>query len=97
MPPETRTIKAHYTSPTASHNLSIPITAPCTNKTTAERIHYLGELRANAKTLQGDINKFLTQKMEEDKAREAGSKDKKKEDEEREEENYGEEQAEDED
>ncbi|KPI34644.1 uncharacterized protein AB675_11631 [Cyphellophora attinorum] len=83
MPPETRTITAHYTSPTASHKFSIPVTAPGTNTSTAERTRYLGE--------------FLTEKMEEDKAREAGSKNTKKEEEEREEENYGEEQAEDED
>jgi siderophore synthetase component len=97
MPADTRTVKASYTSPTGKHEFSVPITASCTNNSTAERTRYLGELRANTKALQADINKFLTEKMEQDKSQEAGQKDKKKEEEEREEDNYGEEQAEGED
>lgn len=95
-PADSQSVAAHYTSPTGEkHDLSIPISAACTDKTTADRTKYLGELRTNTKQLQADINKFLTEKMEEDKKR-AGDVQAKK-DEELEEENYGEEQAEDED
>lgn len=95
MPPtEQRSLKAQYTSPTGSHEFDTPIVVPCKdNPSTDERTKYLAELRANTKTLQADVNKFLTEKMEEDKARSdgAGAKDKKNED--LEEQNYGEEQA----
>lgn len=47
---------------------------PVDPKNVGEKTTYLGALRANATKLQGDINAFLTQKMEEDKAAEGSSK-----------------------
>lgn len=93
MSPDSHSVSASYTSPSGTHTFSIPIAAPCTDASTAERTKYLGELRANTKKLQADVNKFLTEKMEEDKLQQAqaGSKDKKEEEAAREEENYGEE------
>ena len=93
-PTEQRSLKAQYTSPHESHEFNTPIVAPCKdNPSTSERTKYLAELRAHTKKLQADVNKYLTEKMEEDKARsdESASKDKKHE--EFEEQNYGEEQA----
>jgi hypothetical protein len=92
-----RSIKAHYASPKGTHTFQLQVNAPCsTNPTTSERTAYLSALRANTKQLQADVNKFLTEKMEEDKAHAgaAAGKDSKKQDE-LEEQNYGEEQAED--
>ncbi|RMY91037.1 hypothetical protein D0862_09826 [Hortaea werneckii] len=51
---------------------------------------YLSALRSQATEMQNDVNTFLTQKMEEDKAVESGSA-KNKAQEEKEEEMYGEE------
>lgn len=91
---EQRSLKAQYTSPTGSHEFNTPVAAPCKdNPSTSERTKYLAELRANTKQLQADVNKFLTEKMEEDKARGDGSGTKDKKNEEIEEQNYGEEQA----
>jgi len=57
------------------------------NPSTEQRTSYLSELRTGISQVQGDINVFLTQKMEEDKA-EAGRSAL---NDEKEEENYGEE------
>ena len=66
--------------------------APFTQAKTA----YLSELRSSVKTMQGDINVFLTAKMEEDKknATTNGQLDAKRGKDEVEEENYGEEDVE---
>jgi len=57
-----------------------------------EKTAYLGALRSQSAELQGEINAFLTKKMEEDvKAAEIGGVAKKSKKEEREEEMYGEE------
>ena len=64
-----------------------------------QKTNYLSELRVSSKKLQEDINKFLTEKMEEDKktaiqhGQNGVSTQKSKDD--LEEENYGEENAED--
>ncbi len=67
---------------------------------TEAKSKYLSELRASTKNLQEDINKFLTEKMEEDKkAASQNSLDdvsKQKSKDELEEENYGEENGEEE-
>ncbi|RMZ82111.1 hypothetical protein DV737_g2210, partial [Chaetothyriales sp. CBS 132003] len=71
--------------------------AKCSTKSPVEeQVAYLSELRANTKTLQAEINSFLTEKMAEDKARDgagtnANSTRETKAREDREEENYGEE------
>lgn len=61
-----------------------------------EKTAYLNQLRSGASKLQADINTFLTQKMEQDKASETaktggGGKKKVTIDEDKEEEMYGEE------
>lgn len=96
-------LTANYTSPTSTHTFSssLPTLQPG-NASTEEKTAYLSALRSNVSQLQGDVNTFLTQKMEEDKAREAeavGGADGKRvrmKDEEREEEMYGEEDVEEE-
>lgn len=103
------TLKATYTSAqnppfTLTQHLSLPETTPPTQQ---QKSAYLHSLRKSASAIQEQINKELTQRMEEDKARESngvdGSKSvgaKKKSvviDDEAEEENYGEEVVEDSD
>lgn len=97
-------LKASYDSPTNdpfTHTQSIP--APKTADT-AERVAYLSALRKATANLQEHINKELTARMEDDKAREAADAVAKGKlngtglvDEGKEEENYGEEVVEDED
>lgn len=82
-------LTADYAAPSGthafSHNLPTPTASNVTDKTA-----YLSALRSKTADLQGEINAFLTQKMEEDaKAAEGAGKRSKKE--EREEEMYGEE------
>jgi hypothetical protein len=65
-------LTAFYTSPT------VPSTSPqvftsqlpplSSPPSTQNRVAYLASLQSSLKTLQGDINTFLTQKMEEDNA-----------------------------
>ncbi|KAF2723990.1 hypothetical protein K431DRAFT_282256 [Polychaeton citri CBS 116435] len=60
-----------------------------------EKTEFLSTLRQNVRTLQAEVNELLTQKMEEDKATEAGKTGgKRRKDEEKAEEMYGEEQQE---
>lgn len=81
-------LTANYTSPSATKVFaSDPL--PRDPQNVEEKTTYLAALRANASKLQGEINAFLTQKMEEDKAVEADSK--KSAADEREEDFYGEE------
>lgn len=91
-------LSASYDSPTNapfSYTQSIP--APKT-ALPSERVVYLSALRKAAAAMQENINKELTQRMEDDKSREAtGAAAEKKNgviDESKEEENYGEEVAE---
>lgn len=92
---------ATYSSPTnapfvITHELQAPASGT-TNPTVPDKTNYLSSLRVATATMQEQINKELTQRMEEDKAREASTSSKKGAvDEAKEEENYGEEAAEEE-
>ncbi|RMD42798.1 hypothetical protein DV735_g2350, partial [Chaetothyriales sp. CBS 134920] len=90
-------VKALYKSPSGEKELVLPIQTPSSAQPTPdEHVAFLSELRANTKTLQAEINSFLTEKMAEDKAHDGAAIDtsttqgsKARED--LEEENYGEE------
>ncbi|KAM3419173.1 hypothetical protein BST61_g5117 [Cercospora zeina] len=84
-------LAASYRSPNAAQNFSLELPPPPQVVSVDEKTSYLAALRANASRLQGEINTFLTQKMEEDKAVEAEKGAAKKVDEQREEDMYGEE------
>ena len=94
-------LTATYTSPNGSKVFVHPISTPLPTSTTCtdvkQKTAYLSELRNSSKTLQDEINVFLTQKMEEDKRKAAGAEKMVggKAMDEVEEENYGEEGAED--
>lgn len=91
-----RLLTATYDSPTnAAFTYNHKLSAPATSDTT-DRVAYLAALRKSTAELQERINTELTQRMEEDKARDAtGAAVKGKKngvlDEGKEEENYGEE------
>lgn len=94
------TLSATYTSTTnAPFTVSLPLSAPLDSATVAGKIKYLVEMRQSVLSLQDQVNKELTARMEEDKEREAAAANgaKKTVDDEREEENYGEEVQEEED
>jgi hypothetical protein len=78
-------LAATYTSPnvTSPQTFTAALPALSTPPSTQDRVAYLAALQSSLKTLQGEINTFLTQKMEDDKA--AGANDAKAE------ETYGEE------
>lgn len=73
-------LSADYASPNGTQNFSAQLPAVSPSSSTSDRVAYCGDLQANLKNLQSDINAFLTQKMADDKAGDA-----------KEEENYGEE------
>ena len=56
------------------HPISTPIPAVGSTSTGNKTI-YLSELRTSVKTLQDEVNVFLTQKMEEDKLRTTMNRD----------------------
>lgn len=102
-------LKASYSSPTnepftLSHSLPAPPSGT-TNPTVPDKTAYLAKLRQSVGTLQEQINKELTQRMEEDKTKAADEAIKNGKaaaaaaavDEAKEEENYGEEMQEEED
>lgn len=89
-------LTAQYTAPSATKIFSAPlVNLPSSDSTVQEKTAYLSDLRSKVSELQDGINIFLTQKMEEDKAKEAGQHTGNR-NEDREEEMYGEEDAEDE-
>jgi hypothetical protein len=89
--PEQQQLAARYSAAGDHKDFALPLPAvPADGADVDTKTAYLSELRANASKLQGEINVFLTQKMEDDKAAEGGSK-KKSAAEEREEQMYGEE------
>ena len=93
-PNNKNSLTALYTSPTSTHTFSSALPALPASDKVQEKTDYLSSLRTNISKLQDDVNTFLTQKMEEDKAAEgAGAGGKRSKDEEREEEMYGEEDA----
>ena len=82
-------LAATYTSPAhsaAPHTLSAALPALAPQPATHERIAYLDKLQSALRAVQADVNTFLTQKMQEDKA--AGDS---KGDDAKDEETYGEE------
>ena len=97
-------LKATYDSPSGHQEFSHTLPTPHIDNDGAvnprAKTKYLSELRASTKKLQEDINKFLTEKMEEDKKaavqNDLNSASKQKSKDEQEEENYGEENAEEE-
>jgi hypothetical protein len=93
------TLSGTYTSPTnAPFTIALPISAPIDSTTVESKTKYLSELRQSVISLQDQVNKELTARMEEDKAREAAASNGTKiVDDEKEEENYGEEVVEEED
>jgi hypothetical protein len=88
-----------YTSPTSEpFNVSHSIPASSSDNV-QDKIQYLTSLRNAVTATQDEVNKELTRRMEEDKARDAASKPgiARNIDEDKEEENYGEEVQEEED
>lgn len=62
-------LTATYTSPTSSSwSFTAELSAPSSPPSTADRVAYLAELVSSFKTMQKDVNEFLTQKMADDKA-----------------------------
>jgi hypothetical protein len=62
-------LTAVYTSPTATNTFSSPLeSAPTQHTSSTEKSQYLGDLRQKVSQLQHDINQFLTEKMDQDKA-----------------------------
>jgi uncharacterized phage infection (PIP) family protein YhgE len=62
-------LTAVYTSPTATNTFSSPLQSTPTQHTdTIEKSQYLADLRDKVSQLQQDINQFLTEKMDQDKA-----------------------------
>lgn len=86
-------LTASYLSPIATKTFTTdPLPQSSSNNSDVEaKTAYLSALRSNVSTLQGDINAFLTQKMEEDKVAEGGGDAKNSTADEREEDFYGEE------
>lgn len=90
-------VRAVYGSPDDSNTFTQSITSPHPTDTKSKAA-YINSLRSATKTLQKDINTFLTAKMDQDKQVAAGSTtngSKNKSRDEEEEENYGEEKVED--
>ncbi|TKA79483.1 hypothetical protein B0A49_03576 [Cryomyces minteri] len=86
--PNSATLEAVYTSSASTQTFSHPLpSASSATSSVQEKTAYLSVLRVSAAQLQGEVNTFLTQKMEEDRAAEGKAKV----DDEKEEENYGEE------
>jgi hypothetical protein len=92
-------LSATYTSSTnAPFTLALPISDPVDSTNVESKTKYLSDLRQSVTSLQDQVNKELTARMEEDKAREAAAANGAKTvDDEKEEENYGEEVVEEED
>lgn len=66
------------TSIPSKHQFSYPILTPVPAKDStsiSDKTIYLSELRSSAKTLQQEINIFLTQKMEDEKLRPVTNED----------------------
>lgn len=85
-----RKLTADYTAPSnesRSFSQSLPVCSG--TPSTQDRIAYLSALHASIGKLQGEVNSFLTQKMEDDQKTAANGR--RTADEAKEEENYGEE------
>ncbi|KAK3721701.1 hypothetical protein LTR37_002866 [Vermiconidia calcicola] len=91
-------LQATYQSPNASHTFSArPSSLPSGEEArdVKAKTAYLSALRSNLGQMQGEVNAFLTKKMEDEKAAEAAKANGKMTQEEKAEELYGEEDAED--
>ncbi|KAM3501247.1 hypothetical protein MY10362_005706 [Beauveria mimosiformis] len=86
------TLTASYTSPT-NEAFAITTTLPSSSSSSSSKTSHLGALRVAVADAQDTINKELTARMEEDKARDAGAAGAAEAavDDAKEEENYGEE------
>ncbi|KAI9804646.1 MAG: hypothetical protein M1833_006721 [Piccolia ochrophora] len=96
-PPNPPRVAAVFTSPTsATTSFTHPLGAASTSSdpSAGEKAAYLAELRAHVTKLQQELNVFLTEKMEEDKAAAAKLGSVARFDEGKEEEGYGEEEEE---
>ena len=63
------TLTANYAAPTSSsQTFTAELPALASPPSTADRVAYLAELASAMKTMQKDVNEFLTQKMADDKA-----------------------------
>ncbi|KAI4150695.1 MAG: hypothetical protein L6R39_002183 [Caloplaca ligustica] len=87
-PKSTTNLTATYTSPSTSNTFTHPLPSSSTISL-AEKTEYLSSLRTSVTQLQDEVNVFLTEKMDEDKA--LAAKAGVKVDEKKEEEYYGEE------
>lgn len=86
-------LTASYTSPTLAKTFSSALPAVPTSDSVENKTAFISAVRVSVSQMQDDVNIFLTQRMDEEKAQEtafAGARTKTK-DEEREEEMYGEE------
>ncbi|OJJ47070.1 hypothetical protein ASPZODRAFT_1888916 [Penicilliopsis zonata CBS 506.65] len=87
-------LHAAYTAPCppTAHTFAAPLSsAPTKTQDVQAKTAYLAELRSKVTVLQGDINVFLTERMEEDKTAAEAQGRTVSEQEAKEEENYGEE------
>ena len=87
-------LTASYASPSSAQvfSSSLPsLPKELNEQDVQKKTEYLAALRSQATQMQSDINTFLTQRMEEDKAAESGSSGKSNVQEDKEEEMYGEE------
>ena len=92
---QTTSLTGTYSSPTnapftTTHELQAPPSGTV-NPIVPDKTKYLSDLRKAVATMQDQVNKELTSRMEQDKAREAGKNGKPLADDAKEEENYGEE------
>ena len=89
----TARLSADYESPAGQHTFSYEVPAISEKQSTEETTAFLAKLRQSAVQMQQDVNTFLTQKMDEDKAMESTKEvqHSAKVDEDKEEDNYGEE------
>jgi len=87
------TLTADYGGPESQHTFSYPLPNNTNPESTKDVTGFLVKLRESTIQMQKDVNAFLTQKMDEDKAKDKDTKV----DEDKEEDMYGEEADDDED
>nr|POE90666.1 hypothetical protein CFP56_60279 [Quercus suber] len=86
-------LTADYKSPSSSHTFSLPTSEKPATLDVESKTKSLSTLRASLTSLQSDVNAFLTQQMEDDKAVAGSHAHGGRSDEERAEQMYGEEEA----
>lgn len=91
-PDQRRSLTAEYRSTTDAKEWSFPQQPLPAQPETKEKVSYLSALRSDITVLQSNVNRFLTERMEEDKRKaQPNGNGAIKVDESKEEENYGEE------